>query len=88
MIHGVENGRGATLTRPLQQIENARFAPDATYSTWTDQLVILNVFEGVYPQQIFSIEPGESSAEKCFCGGWSGCAGLLIIDTIAIATRN
>ena len=64
MNNGAANGHALT--------ENARFAPDATqlFNTRTDhwQLVIL---DGAYPRQTFSIEPGESGAEKCFCGGWS-----------------
>ena len=47
------------------------------FNTRTDQLVILDVFEGAYPWQTFSIEPGESGAEtERFCGDWSSYAEL------------
>ena len=47
------------------------------FNTRTDQLVILNVFEGAYPRQKISIEPGESGAERCFCGAWSSYTELI-----------
>ena len=74
-IHGAENGCAVTLTRPLQQRENACFAPEATYSTHE---LKERTLDKLFPLSLVKAALRSVLAE----------AGLLIIHTIAIATQK